>query len=258
MVSILSGLSAALNTLTIIPAGSRLAELHRALPWFPWVGAALGALMLGASQLLSMISVRPWPAGIAVLMVVLEVVLTRGLHLDGLADWADSIGGIFDRERRLAIMKDVHTGAFGVTALVVDILARWAAFDALIEGEIFFLIVPVMASSRAMMTELVTSMPYARSTQGMGAPFVAGASKNHRVLSLIGVFVICIPFGPVGVIVPLAGYMASRILRWYFLKLYGGITGDLLGATNEILEVVLLFALAIGGGYASILSGWRI
>ncbi len=258
MLFMFMGLRTAFNTLTIIPTGLRPVELHKALSWFPLTGALLASIMLGVSALLNLAPGSSWHAGIAVLMVFLGIVLTRGLHLDGLADWADSVGGIFDREKRLAIMKDVHTGAFGAAALVVDILARWAAFDVFMDRGIFFVLVPVMTVSRAMMTELITTLPYAGKTQGMAAPFVEGASNRHRFLSLFMALACCTPFGPAGLGVLVTGFIMTCLLKRYFLRHYGGITGDLLGASNEILEVLLMFILAFTGDYAVSLTSWSM
>ena len=108
----MKGLSSAIRTLTMIPCAVCEGEkLSDSLYWFVAVGSGLGLALFAYGSLWQWVLPTPWPLGGAVLLVALEVFLTRGLHLDGVADWADSIGG-FGREKRLAIMKDVSVGAF--------------------------------------------------------------------------------------------------------------------------------------------------
>src|SRR5512145_1363019 len=121
----LHGLVTALRTLTILPVpGSDASDMSRALPWFPLVGCLLGFLLWGLAWGFGFMAVF-WPGGTALVVVAASAILTRGLHLDGLADWADGFGGGRDKERTLAIMKDSHVGAFGVIALIIVLIARW-------------------------------------------------------------------------------------------------------------------------------------
>ena len=126
----MKGFVIALRTLTLILwPGKESEDLSASLPWFPIVGLFLGVILCGIGYLWTKLLLSQWMAGAALLMVGLEVWLTRGLHLDGLADWADSIGGFREREKRLAIMKDVSLGAFGVLALFLALMAKWVAFE---------------------------------------------------------------------------------------------------------------------------------
>ena len=118
----MKGLVTAIRTLTVLPVpGKDSDDFSAALPWFPVVGIILGAILYTISLLWSLLPFEQWSWGCAVILSALLVWLTRGLHMDGLADWADSLGG-FDRERRLAIMKDSSLGAFGVMAIVLGIV----------------------------------------------------------------------------------------------------------------------------------------
>jgi adenosylcobinamide-GDP ribazoletransferase len=238
----LEGLKSALNTLTIIP--TRGGELSMAIPWFPFVGAVMGAAMAGCWALIFLAASPPWPEGGAFFLVLLNAVFTRGLHLDGLSDWADSTGALFDRAKRLSIMKDVHLGAFGASALVLDIIARWICFLELSQRGVFLLIIPVMTVSRTVLVELMSGLPYARSSGGMAAPFVAGASRGRRLTCLASSLLLVIPFGSAGFVLLALGLLMSIPLKGYFSRRYGGITGDLLGASNEMVEISLMFFLA--------------
>ena len=100
-------------------------DLARSLFWFPWVGAILGLIFLGAWSIL--LKVLPHPAA-AALLLCLTVWITGGLHLDGLADTVDGLGGGRDPEARRHIMKDSRVGAFGVLALILALLLKFAFF----------------------------------------------------------------------------------------------------------------------------------
>ncbi|MCG6982088.1 MAG: adenosylcobinamide-GDP ribazoletransferase, partial [Deltaproteobacteria bacterium] len=103
----LRGLVTAIRTLTIFPVpGREASDYSSALPFFPVVGFALGALLWLVSLIDRFIGDSGWPMGIAILMLVANIISTRALHLDGLADFADALGGGWDKRKRLEIMKD--------------------------------------------------------------------------------------------------------------------------------------------------------
>ena len=123
----------ALTFLTVFP-WPRLREvtpgdLVRSLFWYPWVGALLGLIYWGAGVLLIKFFL---PLAAAALLLLLTVLLTRGLHLDGLADTVDGLGGGRTPEERLAIMKDSRLGAFGGISLVLVLLLKFAFLQTLL------------------------------------------------------------------------------------------------------------------------------
>lgn len=252
----IKGLTAAIQTLTSIPIPGRGdQDLSSALPWFPIVGLLLGVLLWVTGLLWALMPFAQWSAGCAMLLVIIDVLLTRGLHLDGLADWADSMGS-FDRERRLAIMKDASIGAFGTIAVLLCLISKWVIFERLLSSDTFLWIMPVMVISRSMMVELMTTLPYARSGEGMARPFVDNAGKGKRIISLSVAVVLCLVSGPIGLGLLIIAWIITMIFRSYCLTKFGGITGDLLGATDEINEVVLLALCALPGQCMSDLMGW--
>jgi len=92
------GLGTALKTLTLFPWPRRESEdFGSSLIWFPVIGLLLGLILYGINLLWGLLPFTPWPGAIALLLLAIDIYLTRGLHLDGLADWADSIGGFFQR-----------------------------------------------------------------------------------------------------------------------------------------------------------------
>ena len=192
------GLITAIRTLTVIPfPGKEGDDFSSALPWFPVVGFLLGMILYSVTLLWNHLPFDKWAWGCAIIVSALLIWLTRGLHMDGLADWADSLGG-FGRERRLAIMKDSSLGAFGVMALALGIICKLVAFEHIITSGsfIYFIIIPVI--SRNMLVELQTTMPYARSEQGMAGVFIKNATNKHRIISHGVSLAICVCFGITG------------------------------------------------------------
>jgi adenosylcobinamide-GDP ribazoletransferase len=171
----------ALTFLTICPwprpALARPEELARSMFWFPWVGTILG-LVFWAVHLALAQTLPPLPA--AGLLLTVTVIVTRGLHLDGLADTLDGLGGGRTPESRLAIMKDSRLGAFGAMALVLVLVLKFAFFSALgAKGkEPMLILFPVL--SRWGMVLLAAVSPYARSEGGLGQAMTEGGKPRHR------------------------------------------------------------------------------
>jgi adenosylcobinamide-GDP ribazoletransferase len=252
----INGLGTALRTLTLISwPGKEGEELSTSLPWFPVVGLFLGLILFGIGSTLTLLCFQ-WLAGAALLMVGVEVWLTRGLHMDGLADWADSIGGFHVREKRLAIMKDVSLGAFGVLALILALMAKWVAFERLLSSGSAIWLLPILIISRDMMVDLITTLPYAREGEGMARPFVKGASSKHRIASHVISIVICLLFGPIGLAFFGIGVLVTLLFKGRCRKRFGGITGDLLGTANEMVEICLLLICALPGKSILNYTGW--
>ncbi len=213
-------------------------DLARSLFWFPWVGAFLGLVYLGVWEGLS--RVLPQPAA-AALLVCFTVIITGGLHLDGLADTVDGLGGGGTPEERRRILKDSRVGAFGVMSLILVLLLKFAFF--LAAGErgwrAEFAVFPLL--SRWAMVWLAYLSDYARPEGGLGQAMTAGVSARTTAgaavcaLLLAGLFL-----GLKGLILWMGAGAAIYLLSLYFRRALGGVTGDVLGAANEILEVAVL------------------
>ncbi len=252
----MKGFISAVRTLTIIPIpGQEGQKLSAALPWFPVVGLILGLVLYAAGRLWMLLPDTQWLAGGALLLVAVEIWLTRGLHLDGLADWADSIGG-FGREKRLAIMKDVSLGTFGVLALILALTAKWLAIQKILSSGSLILLPIILAVSRGMLVELQLTLPYARAEGGMAGPFAEGASNKHRGAAHILTLGICLAIGPMGLALFVIAWLTARLLGARWKKQFGGFTGDLLGTTNEITEILLLTLCALPGKNIHAYLGW--
>ena len=216
--------------------------------YFPLAGWIIGLIMAGGGWLLFSAGLSPMAC--AVLLVACEAWLTRGLHLDGVADIFDGMGGSFDTKKRLAIMKDSATGAFGVVGLVLTLLLKTAGLTVLIGNfqtdtvvfSLFFLAF-VPAASRWAMTSLAWKSRYPRES-GTGHVFVGQVQAQHLFIGFITLLPVLLPASRVsaGFIVVLSAFvlclLPSLLLRYKAHKLFGGVTGDVLGASCEFGEAL--------------------
>ena len=238
------GFISAVRTLTAIPVPGRDVErLSSALPWFPAVGLLLGLAVCGAIMLPGLVVARAWPEGLAVLAVVAGVLLTRGIHLDGLADWADGFWGSGDRVRILQIMKDPHIGAFGAIAVVCVMLAKWVSITRLVATGSLEWIIAAYVISRTMPVVLLAAEPYARAEGGTAAPFAQGVGQRHLAVAMLMALILVHLFCGLH-----WGWPAALLAGWCFTRLFGlwcrgrigGVTGDILGACTEMVETLIL------------------
>lgn len=230
---------AAFRYLTILPLprGRGPGDLGRAAGWFPVVGLALGTCLALASLVLDRLAPPPVAA---VLLVALWSGLTGGLHLDGLADTADGLGGGWSRERALAIMRDGRSGPYGVTAIVLVVGLKAAALGSLSGGLLrrALLVAPVVGRTAPVL--LARLCPAARA-EGAGHALAAGSRRSSLVAGgIVATSVSVAMLGAWGL--PVLG--ASGILTWalaaYLRRRLGGFTGDTLGALVEATEALAL------------------
>lgn len=232
----------ALTFLTKVPWPRALraesGDLARSLFWFPWVGALLGLTFTGVWVGLS--RVLPTPAA-AALLVCCTVFVTGGLHLDGLADTVDGLGGGQTPEDRRRIMKDSRVGAFGVLSLILVLLVKFAFF--LAAGEqgwrYEFVLFPVL--SRWGMVFLAYLSDYARPEGGLGQAMTTGVSPRTAAGAGASALVLAVlVLGLKGLVLWAGAGAVIYLLSLYFRRALGGITGDVLGAANEIVEAAVL------------------
>ena len=253
----LGGLITAFRTLTIFPIPGRETIDHStALPFFPVVGLALGLVLWIISLVNRLMPGGGWPMGVAALMVLAGVICTRSLHLDGLADLADALGGGWDRHRRLEIMKDPRLGVFGAVAIILTLLCKWLAFSRLVAADSISWVIFVFTVSRTMQVELAVKLPYARNEGGTASSLVQNATGFQRAVAFSLSLIVALAYGPAGLFL----LVFAQTLTWLYgnwcRRHLGGITGDLLGAGNEIIEVVLLLLAAAPAAKIIAYTGW--
>ena len=236
------GLVTAFRTLTIFPIPGKDAEdFAAALPYFPAVGAVLGLLAVAIAAAFTWLG---WAGGAGVVVTVALLLCTRGLHLDGLADAADAVGGGRTRERRLEIMKDPHVGSFGAAAIGADLLIKASCLGRVASAHAWAWLIVAMTVSRTCMVLMAVTLPYARATGGTAAPFVRNASLRHLLYAVAAAGALCL-IGPSGLALLAIGAATALALRPGMRRAFGGITGDLLGTTNEVVECVLFILLGL-------------
>ncbi len=235
-------LATALLTRLPLPAAAFKGSTGRpaaAAAWaYPLVGALLGLI---AVIFLSLLGVLGLPPAIAALLaLILGLFLTGAMHEDGLADCADGFWGGWTRERRLEIMRDSRIGTYGVAALVLSLLLRWQALTWLIEAERLWALVAVEALSRAGMVWLMARLPQARK-EGLAQSTGRPEPLTTGLALALGALATLLSGAPLlMLLLALIGTMAMAALA---RAKVGGLTGDVLGATQQVLALLLLAGL---------------
>jgi adenosylcobinamide-GDP ribazoletransferase len=216
--------------------------LRRAAHAFPLVGALVGLIAAGAYHAALLVGL---PTLAAALLALLAAVLATGaLHEDGLADTADGFGGGRDRDHKLAIMRDSRIGAYGVLALIFAVGLKLAALGALPPRGVLPALVAAHVASRAVLPWVMWQERPARAD---GLAVAAGAPAGAAVLwSLgLGAAALLLALGPVGGLIALAAAaILAQGLAWLARRQVGGITGDVLGALQQAVEVAVLLVAA--------------
>jgi adenosylcobinamide-GDP ribazoletransferase len=219
-------------------------DLGRSLLYYPLIGLTLGLLLAASYWLLGSVPVFLR----AVLLLVIWVAITGGLHLDGLADSADAwVGGHGDRERTLAIMKDPCSGPMGMVAVALTLLVKLGALAALCESQdpIGLVVVPVLG--RTVLLLLFLTTPYVR-PGGLGVALAAHLPRRAAGWVLLASSIlVCLLAGAIGILLLLSTGCVFLLLRAAMQRRLAGATGDSAGAMVELAEAVGLTGAVIGG-----------
>jgi len=234
--------------LTRLPIPARLqsqwtmAHLRDSVPMFPVVGLFIG---LGASLVYAVAVFCNLPSVLAaVLTVAAQVLATGALHEDGFADVCDGFGGGHTRERKLEIMRDSRLGTYGAIGLMLGLALRIGAIGAIAHPEAVAAgLVAAAVLSRAAMPVAMGLFPQARA-EGLAA--AAGKPGSGRVVLGAGIAAIicalCLSLPVAAAIVLAAIAVATGFLRLARQQI-GGITGDVLGGLQQLLEITCLLTL---------------
>lgn len=223
-----------------LPEDWSAGDSGRASVWYPFVGLVIGVTTWlawrGATLLFP-------PFVAAILALFVWVLLTGGLHLDGLADCCDGLFVSAVPERRLEVMKDPHIGTFGVVGLILILLLKTAALSTLTSTSGFGIL---LAASLARWCILIAGMfPLAR-TSGMGADFAAGLRRGFTLWGALIPLALAIFLGTRGIAASLAGVGAAGLVLWLAKSRIGGVTGDVFGMIVEVVEAAVLLVFLIG------------
>ncbi|MFA6282342.1 MAG: adenosylcobinamide-GDP ribazoletransferase [Candidatus Omnitrophota bacterium] len=236
----------ALQFLTIIPIKVRNfaeSKLAKSMMFFPVIGLLIAFSLIGVNSLFLFLGFK----GIIlnVILIVALIILTGGMHLDGLSDTFDAIASAKSKDKMLEIMRDPHCGVMGVLSIICIILLKIFFLSFVPGAHKIGAIILMCVFSRWSMVFLIFSFPYARN-EGKGKIFSQGI--NQEILMIATLFaMIC-----AAVIFKITGFLIlalTALVAYTFGKIItkkiGGITGDVLGATNELVETVVLLTICI-------------
>jgi adenosylcobinamide-GDP ribazoletransferase len=240
----------ALMFLTRIPVGKqyvfRSEDLPRSAVYFPIVGlmiGLLGGLVLFCAGLFV-------PPIVAVLLCMgVTVAVTGALHEDGLADTADGLIGGLERQHSLEIMKDSRLGTYGAVVLWFSLTAKLFLLTALLEKGVFTAVCALVVAhglGRAATVTLLFSHQYVRTEESKASPFGNTVTLKEFVTALLAPILLSFALLGSKAVLPL---MVAAAATWaagvYFHKKIGGITGDCLGAANQLVELVCYLSLVV-------------
>ncbi|MDO8662753.1 MAG: adenosylcobinamide-GDP ribazoletransferase [Candidatus Omnitrophota bacterium] len=244
-------LLAALQFLTILPVSIKSeikeTDFGASLLYFPVVGLLIGILLS-----LSALALSSLPALVrSAIILIVSIFITGGIHLDGFADTCDGFYGNKPREKILEIMRDSHIGAMGVIGIVSLLILKFSVMASLSGGSLWKILIVMPVFSRWAQALACRMAGYAR-PEGKGRYFVEYSRDKDIIIggiftlallvlliSLKGLVLFCISFIPVA------------LFFCYLKKRLGGMTGDTIGAVNEVAEAcVFLFGLILSGIHA--------
>ena len=226
-------------------------DLARGVMLFPVVGALLGVFYAAAAAVLGALGIGP--LGVATSVVAIQLIATGALHEDGLADSADAIGGAWgDRDRFFEIAKDSRIGTYGAAALMTSLMLRVSLYAEAHE-RLAVMIILSETLSRAGCAWLLATSPYVTPTH-LRSNFGFSSEGSVGITSIMittGITILpLITFldrGLVGVLLTsiIVTFAGVGIARWQCNQIAGGVTGDLLGALQQILVAITLLCLSM-------------
>lgn len=212
-------------------------ELSSSAIWFPLVGLVIGLLLFAVSML--GLNASHWLA--ALLVVLVWTGITGALHLDGAADLADALGAAHrDPERFLAVMKDPHTGSFGVVAIVAILITKLVAVAWIIESTQIDLWPLLLIPAWARLGAIYWPQTLDSLAPGSGESFAWQLPEN--TLWIWGVLLFAFTLFTVSLLFAVAAVISLLLWRFYLKWRLNGMTGDCLGAGIEYCECVMLLA----------------
>lgn len=214
-------------------------DMSRSALFLPFVGFILGLILVGSRAVLLLILPN---AAANFLALVIYILCTGALHIDGLMDTFDAIGSRTQKEEALRIMKDSRVGAMGAIAAVVLLLGKWIAMTGEPSHILYpFILVPTL-SRLAMLWSMVYSPP--AKPDGLGRLFAGKLSPVYVTAISVVVFGVTAIFVPMltTIVIFIVFYAVVMLLPRFFVRRFGGMTGDTFGALAELVEFVLFFA----------------
>jgi len=247
---VLTELRLAVSFLTIIPVidQQRASEdaVAASFAWFPLVGFLIGLALAGEDWLLAHVFAQVIRS---VLIVISLTVVTGAVHLDGLADTADALGAGRDRERALDILRDSRVGTFGASAIFFDLTLKILALSTLAGTRRYAALIIAPTLARFAMVMVGVGIPYLRES-GAGTAFLNSQSLGWRrrlavIFLIIDCAILLSPFRTVGALAVSIALLIAFLMRLFYRRWLGGVTGDLIGACGEVIEIAVLLAMSL-------------
>jgi adenosylcobinamide-GDP ribazoletransferase len=242
--SLKAGLAFSTRLPIVGAAGVAGTDVAKASWTFPIVGALIGALGASVYFAADAIGLDPFICG--TLALAATVLLTGALHEDGLADTADGFGGGATKERKLEIMRDSRIGAYGAAALALSLMLRAGIVASLADPVVVAQgLIAAHAGARATLPIFMRLVPRARQdglAAGAGRPPLAAVIAG----AILGVIALGLGLGPSGALVALLLLaLIVGLMAWLCLRQIGGQTGDVLGALEQLSEILILLTAAV-------------
>lgn len=212
----------------------------RSVTFFPIIGCIIGCILAGFAYGAQLFWGPSLPVhSIAIILIVMEVLVTGGLHCDGFMDTIDGVFSGRSRERMLEIMKDSRVGAFGAMGFCLLVLMKFSLIldNHAIGLPLVMFVMPVIG--RTAIVIAITLFPYARN-DGLGKLFCQPANLSTLLITGLVALIILVPLGKSAIIAGVAACVGAFVFAQYVSRRLGGLTGDVYGAVNEVAEVLAL------------------
>jgi len=238
---VLRKISIAMQFLTILPLPGKKPvepkELARSMVCFPLVGGFIGLALVLALSFLKFLPILV----VGVLVLILSIIITGGIHLDGFADTCDGFYGNRPKEKILEVMRDSRIGVMGVVGIVSLLLLKFTLIVSIPQGILWKVLIIMVAFGRWSQTLACYTSNYVR-LEGKAKCFIEYAGKNEFFMGTFFTIVLfLLLMGLKGVVLFVFSLVPALLFINYARKKIGGMTGDTIGAINEIAEVGVLF-----------------
>jgi len=244
---VLKALCSGISLLSRIPVGMEDLDISKKTYLFVPIGGFLGLIIGTLAYFFALV----FPPELSAFLILVVVYWVCGFnHLDGLADMGDGIMAQGNKERKISAMKDVRLGVGGMGTVVLYLIGLYAVLvliSANASLSMIAMLVGEICAKHSMVMMCAVGKPI---SQGMGALFLKNTTKKHLLLSFILSLFLITPLYYLGMIIPGVFAIVSSTLGSIFLlyiaeKNFGGVNGDIIGASNEIGRILAL--IVIGG-----------
>lgn len=218
--------------------------LSRSTRYLPLVGGVVGAVSAG----LYLAAATLWPSSMALLLsILLTIIFTGAFHEDGFADFCDGMGGGYTPERVLDIMKDSRNGTYGTIGLLGILVAKFLSLSFFAETSIPIILLSGHVFSRVAPVILIYTSRYVRlDATSKSKPIGMAGSRATFLIALVTGMLILLLFNPVVVVVVVVVFLLTiALFRLYVHNRLGGYTGDILGALQQLCEVMFYLTLLV-------------